>query len=100
MNVAKSNTESEEKRTQERAGVKRKHSVIEESKECEDDEELSIYTDKESDDFKCGDCGRQSPNMFMCYQCQAVTYCDELCQARDWNRHQQYCTEVAKNDDD
>ena len=100
-NEAKAKTESEEKRTLEQAGLKRKYSALEESKECDDDEELSKYTEhNESEDFKCADCGRLSPNMFMCYQCQAVTYCDELCQGRDWDRHQQKCTEAVKTADD
>lgn len=88
-------TETDEKTVQEFAGVKRKYSVLEESKEYGEEEELSNI-DNDSEDFKCADCGRLSPNMFMCEQCQTATYCDELCQARDWNKHQENCTEAME----
>lgn len=58
---------------------KRKHSALEEG--CDDYE----------DDFECADCGRRSQNMFMCGQCHATTYCNELCQERDWDNHQKHC---------
>lgn len=85
--------ETKVKATNEFAGTKRKHSEIEESKEC-DEEELSTSTDNESNGFtfECTDCGRLSPNMYMC-PCHTSVYCDEICQKRDWDRHQQYCLE-------
>lgn len=94
-------TETREETVQTFAGGKRKYSELKESKEFEEEDEegkLSKYADNENEDFKCADCGRLSPNMFMCDQCQVTTYCNELCQARDWYRHQQHCTDATVSD--
>ncbi|KAK2573842.1 Protein CBFA2T3 [Acropora cervicornis] len=76
-------TEIERKRDQHLKGVKRKHSAHEESEEFDEDK---------GDGLQCKHCGRLSPSMFICTQCNTTLYCDEYCQERDWERHQQDCS--------
>ncbi|XP_015753971.1 PREDICTED: protein CBFA2T1-like [Acropora digitifera] len=75
--------EIERKRDQHLKGVKRKHSAHEESEEFDEDK---------GDGLQCKHCGRLSPSMFICTQCNTTLYCDEYCQERDWERHQQDCS--------
>ncbi|XP_029186001.2 protein CBFA2T1-like [Acropora millepora] len=76
-------TEIERKRDQHLKGVKRKHSAHEECEEFDEDK---------GDGLQCKHCGRLSPSMFICTQCNTTLYCDEYCQERDWERHQQDCS--------
>lgn len=42
--------------------------------------------------FTCNACGRTDTDMLMCGGCYGNYYCDETCQTRDWQLHQQWCT--------
>jgi len=40
---------------------------------------------------RCASCGRESERLSSCEACQITRYCDEHCQAADWERHQNIC---------
>ena len=41
--------------------------------------------------WKCANCGKLGTIMFMCSGCHGITYCDEVCQERDWCKHEDHC---------
>lgn len=48
--------------------------------------------------WKCANCGKLSTIMLMCSGCHGITYCDEICQERDWCKHEDHCTKSEKAD--
>lgn len=57
-----------------------------------------VKKEEESATWKCANCGKLSNIMFTCSGCHGVTYCDEVCQERDWCKHEDHCTNAAKAD--
>lgn len=92
--IARVKKETREKTIQEFIATrKRKMSALElESRKKEKvDKEESVT-------WRCAKCGKQSTIMFMCSGCHGITYCDEICQERDWFKHEEHCTKAAKAD--
>ena len=40
---------------------------------------------------RCASCGEESERLYRCEACNVTRYCDENCQAADWERHQNAC---------
>ena len=40
---------------------------------------------------QCASCGKESEWLYLCEACKVARYCDENCQAADWERHQNTC---------
>lgn len=40
---------------------------------------------------KCASCGKESEWLYFCEACKVTRYCDENCQAADWEKHQNTC---------
>lgn len=74
------------------AARKRKMAALglEESKQ----KEKVRKADEESTEWECANCGKLGSTMFMCSGCHGITYCDEICQERDWCKHEEHCTKA------
>ncbi|XP_078380778.1 uncharacterized protein LOC144663644 [Oculina patagonica] len=48
----------------------------------------------ESKEWECANCGKLGSTMFMCSGCHGITYCDEICQERDWCKHEESCSKA------
>ena len=40
---------------------------------------------------RCASCGEESERLYLCEACNVTRYCDENCQAADWERHRNAC---------
>ena len=93
--IARVRKETREKTIQEFiAARKRKKAAL----ELEESRKKEKIKKEESATWKCATCGKLSNIMFTCSGCHGITYCDEICQERDWCKHEDYCTRAAKAD--
>ncbi|XP_068733333.1 protein CBFA2T2-like [Montipora capricornis] len=96
LNPANVRNKTEDKRNQHLAGVKRKRCAFEESEVFDNKKEPSkCALNEKEESLQCTHCGKVSQSMFICTQCHTAMYCDEQCQEKDWERHQQHCTEAC-----
>ncbi|XP_068686737.1 protein CBFA2T2-like [Montipora foliosa] len=96
VNAANVRNKTEDQRNQHLAVVKRKRCAFEESEVFDNKKERSkCALNEKEESLQCTHCGKVSQSMFICTQCQTAMYCDEQCQERDWERHQQHCTEAC-----
>lgn len=94
--IARVRKETREKTIQEFAAARKRKMAALEPEESRKKEKVNKV--EESAKWKCANCGKLSTIMFMCSGCHGITYCDEICQERDWCKHEDHCTKAAKAD--
>lgn len=57
----------------------------------EDSKQKAARANRESQNLKCESCGKVSASLLMCSGCRIALYCDEVCQGKDWGRHEKHC---------
>ena len=94
--IARVRKETREKTVREFTAVRKRKMAALETEESRENEK--VKKEEESATWKCANCGKLSTIMFMCSGCNGTTYCDEICQERDWYKHEDHCTKAAKAD--
>ena len=46
---------------------------------------------------QCALCGKNLNIMKKCARCMSFTYCDKICQTKDWPNHKKVCVSVKDN---
>ena len=95
--IARVKKETREKTFQEFATARKRKLATLEFEESRRNEKFS-KAEEESTEWKCANCGRLGSTMFMCGGCHGIMYCDEICQERDWCKHEEHCTTTTKAD--
>lgn len=94
--MARVRKETREKTIQEFIAARKRKKAALESGESRKKEKA--HKKEESATLKCANCGKLGTIMFMCSGCHGIAYCDEVCQERDWYKHEDHCTKAAKAD--
>ena len=93
--IARVKKETREKTIQEFIATRKRKMAALESQELR---KKGKVDKEESVTWRCANCGKHSTIMFMCSGCHGITYCDEICQERDWCKHGDRCTKATKTD--
>ena len=94
--IARVRKETREKTIREFIAARKRKITALEPEESREKEKVKKV--EESATWRCANCGKLSTVMFMCSGCHEITYCDEICQERDWCKHEDHCTKAAKTD--
>ena len=66
----------------------------------EDSKSKAARAEREREIPKCASCGKVSASLLMCSGCRVNLYCDEICQQKDWGRHEKHCPEPTMREKD
>ena len=97
MEIARVRKETREKIIKEFTAARKRKMVALEPEESRK-KEKKVEKKEENATWKCANCGKLGTIMFMCSGCHRITYCDEVCQERDWFKHEDHCTKATKAD--
>lgn len=71
-----------------------KNDTIAELSSCSEAEVMQLFGNVDlvsTDTPRCATCGKESELLYFCAACEATRYCDENCQALNWEKHKSTC---------